>query len=162
MHFLPLSPIVSPMKSALGKILVHPMVLALLNFAILLLAYSSLRTTWFDAASGMNHIHSAIELWEGFGTIVLGFGVALEERETLKKIFKITPASDGVDELAHDFGVIFVMLGVMIEVLAWLVKIPNEVLNTENIEGFFLNTAAVVACVVVVLQLRFLYHLVRK
>ena len=150
------------MRSILGKLAIHPVTLTLLNFALMVLAYSALKTTWFDSENGLHHIHTAIELWEGYGTIVLGFGIVLEERKALKKIFRITPESDAIDQTAHDYGVIFVMLGLIIEILAWLVKMPNEVLDTENIEMIFLQSAAITACFVVILQVRFLSHVLKK
>ena len=150
------------MRTLIGKVCLHPFTLSLLNFALLVLAYSSIKAAWFGESHGEDFIHSMTYLWEGYGTIVLGFGVVLEERKAMKHVFSIHQDENWTDEVSHKYGVIFVMMGLFIEILAWLVKIPNEVLNTESIELFFLNTAAAIAVGVVLLQFRFLYHLIRK
>ncbi len=144
------------MKPIFGRILTHPLSITILNFAILLLAYSALKETWFAEESDVHHIHEAVELWEGFGTILLGFGVALEERGSLLKIFGCTPDQNPrMEHLCHNYGVLFVVLGVLIEVLAWLIKIPNSVLNTEGVEFVLLQMGAISASAGVFLQLRF-------
>ncbi len=150
------------MKTWIGRICVHPYALTLLNGALFILAYSSLKETWFGVNHSEDHLHSLIHIWEGYGTIVLGFGVVLEERKAIKQVFDIKENDQKLDELTHDYGVIFVMLGLMIEVLAWLVKIPNEVLNTENVELVFLNIAAFFSVVTVILQFRFLLRLLKR
>jgi len=147
------------MRIFLGKLFIHPIVLSMINSALLILAYSSLKETWFSSDNWTHHIHFAIELWEGYGTIILSFGIVLEERHSLKKIIGIPSPEGAVDEICHDYGVIFVVLGMLIELLAWLIKIPNEVLNTENIEAFFIHSAALLAVFVVLLQFVFQYRL---
>jgi hypothetical protein len=143
------------MKQRLANIFIHPFALSLLNFFLLILVYSSLKLTWFHL-DPTDHFHEAVELWEGYGTILLGFGVILEERATLKNILKIKiDHDDPVEELCHDYGMFFVIFGVLIEVFAWLVKIPNEVLDTYQVEFVLLNISAVLALIGAIFQLRF-------
>jgi hypothetical protein len=148
------------MRPFIGKILLHRITLSILNICILVLGYSAFRVTWFSGESNLHEIREAVELWEGFGTIILGMGVALEERDGLKKIAGYHDhAPSFVDHVCHDYGVLFAVLGVIIEAFAWLVKIPNEVLNTEGIEFILLQVAAVVSVIAVILQIRFQYYL---
>ena len=143
------------MKQKLGNFFIHPFALSLINFMMLILVYSSLKLTWFHL-DPTDHFHEAVELWEGFGTILLGYGVILEERSTLKNILKIKiDHDDPVEELCHDFGVYFVIFGVLIEIFAWLVKIPNEVLDTYQVELVLINVSAIVAFISACFQLRF-------
>ena len=126
---------------------------------ILILTYSSLKLTWFELDPS-DHFHEAVELWEGFGTILLGFGVILEERTTLREILGIkVDHHSRVEELCHDYGVFFVILGVLIETFAWLIKIPNVVLDTYEVEFSLLNLAAIGAVIAAILQFRFFYRL---
>ena len=150
------------MRTFIGKILLHPVTFSVVNFALLILAYSSFKATWFSGDQSLHQIHWATELWEGYGTIILGFGVALEERPSLMKIFGTQSGNDAYEGIFHDYGVIFVVMGVLIEILAWLVKIPNDVLNTENVEMVLMNGAAAAAAGVVILQFRFLFLLLKK
>jgi hypothetical protein len=64
-----------------------------------------------------------------------------------------------VEELCHDYGVFFVILGVLIETFAWLIKIPNVVLDTYGVEYALLNFAAIAAVIGAILQFRFFYRL---
>jgi hypothetical protein len=152
------------MKRKLAAFLLHPYLLGALNLLMLVLVYSSLKATWFHLRPE-NHFEEATELWEGFGTILLGFGVVLEERSSLQHIFGSggsggLKTEDAVEAVCHDYGVIFVVLGVIIELFAWLVKIPNEVLDTYGIEFAMLNVAALAALAGAILQVRFQFRVV--
>jgi len=57
-------------------------------------------------------------------------GVALEERETLMKFLKLypeglTPFQELVDHHCHGFGLILLLLGLLVEVVVYIVKMPN-------------------------------------
>jgi hypothetical protein len=152
------------MKQRLASIILHPYVLSIANILILVLFYSSIKATWL-VLKPLDHYEEAVELWDGYATILLGLGVVLEERSTLRKILKANWSEQRrrtevfVEEVCHDYGVLLVVLGVVIELFAWLVKIPNEVLDSSGIEFVLLNIAAVAATIGAVLQLRFLYEL---
>lgn len=154
------------MKQRIAAIVLHPYVLMIANVLILILFYSSIKATWL-VLRPLDHFEEAVELWDGYATILLGFGVVLEERSTLRKILKTTWSEQRrktevfVEEVCHDYGVLLVVLGVIIELFAWLVKIPNEVLDTYGIEFGLLNVAAFAALIAAMLQLRFLYDLSR-
>ena len=146
-------------KQRLAHLLLHPFALSALNFMIIILTYSSLKLTWFQLDPS-DHFHEAVELWEGFGTILLGFGVILEERGTLREIFGIhVDHHSHTEGLGHDYGVFFVILGVLIETFAWLIKIPNVVLDTYEVEYTLLNFAAIAAVIAAILQFRFFYRM---
>jgi hypothetical protein len=146
-------------RKKLALILLHPFALTFLNLSLLILAYTGIKFTWFGL-NPENHFHEATELWEGFGTILLGFGVILEERSTLRKILGITfPAEHPIEVACHDYGVFFVIFGVIIETFAWLVKIPNGVLDTYAFEFSLVNGAAFVTSLGVILQLRFFWRI---
>jgi hypothetical protein len=152
------------MKRNLAVFLLHPYLLSIMNVLILILFYSSIRATWFYLQPA-NHFEEAVELWDGFGTILLGLGVVLEERSSLQKILGLKLSAEAhrfeefVEHVCHDYGVIFVILGVIIELFAWLVKIPNEVLDTYGVEFTLLNVAAFAAAIGAVLQIKFLWDL---
>ncbi|MBC7691144.1 MAG: hypothetical protein H7222_05195 [Methylotenera sp.] len=152
------------MKRKLAALFLHPYFLSILTLLMLVLFYSSIKVTWFFLHPA-NHFQEAVELWEGFGTILLGLGVFLEERPALQHILGLDPVrarkeeEDAVEAVCHDYGVIFVIFGVIIELFAWLVKIPNEVLDTYGIEFTFLNVAALAATFSAVLQIKFFFEI---
>ncbi len=140
-------------KQKFAWIFLHGYFLSALNVLMLVLLYSSLKTTWVHL-NPENHFDEAVELWEGFGTILMGFGVILEERVSLQHMVGFQ-GKDSIEEVCHDFGVIFVVLGVVIEVFAWLVKIPNSVFDTYEIEIAMLHLAAAAAAIGGWFQIKF-------
>ncbi len=148
------------MKRRLINLLVHPFALSIYNLLLLVLVYSSLNATWFHLQPA-NHFEEAVELWEGFGTILLGFGVVLEERSSLRHMAGFEQTNHQMEDVSHDYGVIFVIFGVIIELFAWLVKIPNEALDTYGVEFFFLNISAVTALLSACFQIKFQIDMVK-
>jgi hypothetical protein len=149
------------MKVKLATSIVHPYTLMGINFLLLVLLYSSLKVTWIFL-NPANHFSESVELWEGYGTILVGFGVLLEERSSLRHILGATANdSSSVEEVCHDYGVILVLIGIVVEICAWLVKIPNEVLDTYGVEFTLLNIGAVVAALGGILQFKFFYDMFR-
>jgi hypothetical protein len=152
------------MNRKIAVFLLHPYLISVLNVLVLVLFYSSIKATWFYLRPE-NHFEEAVELWDGFGTILLGLGVVLEERGSLQKILGLklgSAAHDAekfIENVCHNYGVLLVILGVIIELFAWLVKIPNEVLDTHGIEFTMINLAAVAAALAAVLQVKFLWEL---
>ena len=147
------------MNKIFSFVLGRRLFVTILDFALLLLAYSALKTTWFGTlhtSSDHEPYREAVHLWEGFGTVLLGFGVILEEYDSLAKIFR-TQISSELNHKYHTYGVLFVLIGVIIEILAWLIKIPDSVVNTSGIEQLLLQFAAVLALISFFLLLRFIF-----
>ena len=155
---------IGDVKAKTATVLLHPYALCIFNFLILILFYSSIKATWFHLNPD-HHFEEAIDLWEGVGTILLGFGVVLEERTSLHQIVGYRPLpgttelEGAVERVSHDYGVLFVVVGVLIELFAWLVKIPNDLLDTYAIELLMLNIAALAAAFGAFLQLKFFFDI---
>jgi hypothetical protein len=150
------------MKRHVGTVSTHPFFLNAINLSLLILAYTAFKFTFHSSISDSAAIHEATEIWEGFGTIILGYGVLLEERTGLRKIFGLTEGEKRHADICHDFGVYFVLLGVLIETLAWLIKIPNAVLDYPIFEFGLLMMAAVAGVWSVGLQVWFAWRWVKK
>lgn len=70
------------------------------------------------------------EILEGLGTILVALGVALEERETLMKFLGLypkglTPLQARLDHHCHGYGLVLLLLGLFVEVLVYIVRMPN-------------------------------------
>ncbi|MDR7866410.1 MAG: hypothetical protein RIN56_06280 [Sporomusaceae bacterium] len=95
----------------------------------------------------------ALELTiEGLATIFIAYGVVLEERESLLKIFRYYPRfmseqETRIDHICHDYGVLFLVIGLLAEVAVQLVKIPDRIFNTAKLEEilFGLGMALLIA-----------------
>ena len=146
------------MNPLIGRVISHRFTLSLMNAAILFLVYAALRESWFRQT--LEDVHEGAELWKGVGAVLLGYGVVLEERHHVRKLFSCpSEKTSRMEKVCHEYGVSLVILGVVIEILAYLIKIPNEVLNTDGLEPWFLNTASVFASGAALLQFRLFYFM---
>lgn len=74
--------------------------------------------------------HGMEETLEGLGTILVALGVALEERETLMKFLGVypdglTPVQACVDHHCHGYGLLLLLVGLLIEVAVYLIRMPD-------------------------------------
>lgn len=86
-----------------------------------------------DDAIQMDNIMNAI------ATILVAYGVVLEERESIFKIAQIYPAAisekeSEMDHMCHDYGISFLVIGLFIEVTTEIVKIPCQIINFSAVE----------------------------
>jgi len=112
-------------------------------FNALMLLYNSA-----DDAVQMDSIMNAI------ATILVAYGVVLEERESIFKSAGIYPAAvcekeSRIDHLCHNYGIAFLVVGLFIEVTTEIVKIPCQVINFSAVEkpifavGMMLSVASI-------------------
>ncbi len=82
----------------------------------------------------------------GIGVILIGWGVALEERQSLRELFHLAGGADeerqmAIDHDCHGVGVGALLLGLFSEVAIECIKLPNRVVNTSGIEPYVLGLA---------------------
>jgi hypothetical protein len=83
------------------------------------------------------HQHAMEEILEGLGTILVAYGVALEERETLLKFLGVypqayTPQQARIDHHCHGYGLSLLLLGLFAEVSVYLIRMPD--INTVDFD----------------------------
>jgi hypothetical protein len=83
--------------------------------------------------------HELIEVIEGLAVVLIGYGVALEERESFREMAGLIGKGHEVfeqalDKMAHHAGVWLVVLGLFSEVAIKLVEIPNTIVDTSLVE----------------------------
>jgi hypothetical protein len=76
-----------------------------------------------------------MEIVTGIGIIMIGWGVLLEERKTVREIFGLLEAPDEawqelIDHKCHNYGVGQLSIGLMAEICIELIKIPNTIIYT--------------------------------
>jgi hypothetical protein len=90
--------------------------------------------------------HELMEIATGLGVVLIGWGVAIEERRTLREIFKVTPEGESpteaaIDHECHTHGVGLLILGLFAEICIEVVRLPNRILNTETISDSIISLA---------------------
>lgn len=83
--------------------------------------------------------HELIEVIEGLAVVLIGYGVALEERESFGEMAGLIGKGHEVfeqalDKMAHHAGVWLVVLGLFSEVAIKLVEIPNTIVDASFVE----------------------------
>ncbi len=82
-----------------------------------------------------------MEIVTGIGIIMIGWGVLLEERKTLREIFGLLEAPDEawqqlIDHKCHNYGVGQLSIGLIAEICIELIKIPNTIIYTGEVDDY--------------------------
>lgn len=89
---------------------------------------------------------AAKEIIGGISVIMIGWGVALEERASVRDVFGIRGDSDEawqeqIDRASHGVGVMLLLTGLFAEIFLQLVHIPKSVISTESVRDGLLAIA---------------------
>jgi len=144
-------------KLALGR-----WTIALLNILIIFVVVSSLSHVIGNLRSAdlvkpdTPPYEETIDIILGMGVILISYGVALEERTSLREIFGLRKEVDddkemALDQLCHYAGVGQLLLGLFSEIGVECVRIPNDVINTESIEHIVLGFSVALILIAMVL-----------
>jgi hypothetical protein len=119
--------------------ILHRYGIVLFNCLLLLILASSLFDMAIMIKDPANDVDEMERTLEGVAAIYVAYGVLLEERESLLKIFRYYPrfasGQEGrTDHVCHDYGVLFLVIGLLVEVATGLVKIPDRIVNTASLE----------------------------
>lgn len=98
----------------------------------------------YDAAS---HTSELENISEYLGVIFIGYGVAIEERQSFMGIFKLypefqTPFQSRIDHICHEYGLCYLLLGLFMEICVACIKIPDAIIDTDHIEDMFFSISA--------------------
>jgi hypothetical protein len=86
-------------------------------------------------------LREPMEIVTGIGIIMIGWGVVLEERATLREIFGLLggpaePWESALDHTCHNYGVGQLVLGLMAEICIEMIKIPNTIIYTGEVDDY--------------------------
>jgi len=125
--------------SVLNLLILVPLVLALVELFSLL---------WGSAWTANMHdaISQSEDLIEGVGVVLIGWGVALEERdgmaELLGSAIDLTDAREVyLSHVCHSCGLAILVLGLFAEIGMEAVKLPDHITYTNSIERWPLSVA---------------------
>ena len=154
MKFLlvPFRPLISPVFIALVNVLIlFPMVLTII-----------------DVLKSVNrHIdtHEPVTIASTIALIMIGWGVALEERAVIRKRLGVTGRADEpwqvhIDEMCHEYGVAQLVLGLFAEIAVAMISLPDRIVNTVGYEYSLLTIAIVLIAIGTLIQIRHVFVLI--
>lgn len=135
-------------------------VILAMNLAVTTIAVVSLWDMYPLLGNAASDLHVLEDISDAVGTILIAYGVAAEERETLMKFMGYypegrSPLQDDLDHSSHYFGLIFLVLGLFMEMGVQLIKIPDEIVNTQGLENLIFGFNAVLIVLTLALMARY-------
>jgi hypothetical protein len=126
------------------RVFISPLVLAAINLLLLIPLVLAIVDVSINLGRGQAADQALIDVVEGMGVLLIGWGVAIEERRSLREIFRLTGASDEarqgrLDEICHAAGLGLLIFGLFAEMCIEGIRIPNHILNTEGINEVVLG-----------------------
>lgn len=108
---------------------------------------------------GKPDIKEEMDICTGIGVIMIGLGVALEERKTLREVFGLLGGPDeawqaSIDHLCHNYGAGQLVLGLFAEICIEAIKIPNTILYTGEVDDYLVVASLFFICIGAVLLFR--------
>ncbi|HNW27242.1 MAG TPA: hypothetical protein PKN50_02095 [Spirochaetota bacterium] len=112
-----------------------------------------------------NDTDEMVHLCNGIAIILYGYGVAIEFRGSLMKSFRLYPAfadpiQEMTDKLCHTFGIYFLLLGLVQEILVHIVIMHSRVLDIIGNENYIFAICVAIQTIVTVLVIVFTFSLV--
>jgi hypothetical protein len=105
------------------------------------------------------NLHEPMDIVTGIGIIMIGWGVVLEERATLREIFGLLggpdePWESALDHTCHNYGVGQLVLGLMAEICIEMIKIPNTIIYTGEVDDYLVAAGLVFVAIGALLLVR--------
>lgn len=139
----------------IGYILTHRLTITVMNLVLSAITLVTLWDTFLFLRDAIANANAIENLLDGVATIFVAYGVALEERDTLMRVFRLyphleNPEQNAVDKLCHFYGLSYLLIGLFMEVMIEVIKLPYRIMNNPVTErwlfviGFLFGLAAVV------------------
>jgi hypothetical protein len=119
------------------RVFMLPVSIAVMELIILVPILLSIMTVVEDLMHGK--LDEPMEILEGVGVVLIGWGVAIEERPSLREIFHLEGGPNealekGIDVLCHSSGIGLLIFGLFAEIAVTAVRLPNHVVPTEGFD----------------------------
>ena len=150
--------------SILARILLSRYAIALLELIIVVPQILAVYQVW-QMLWNQPDLHVPMDIVSGIGIIMIGFGVALEERKALRVIFGRTGGPDEawqerLDENCHHYGVGQLVLGLIAEICIDMIKIPNTIIYTGEVDDYLVAAGCIFVAIGTILLLKHAFTLV--
>ena len=125
------------------RVFMLPVSIALMELIILVPILLSIVTVIQDLMHSPGRLEEPMEILEGVGVVLIGWGVAVEERPSLREIFHLEGSvnaalENGIDALCHSSGIGMLIFGLFAEIAVAAVRLPNHVVPTEGFDDVVL------------------------
>lgn len=112
-----------------------------INCLLILITVLMLKVILPYAMDAENHKEAFESLTGGILVVYIGYGVVLECREHLMEIYGLYPEyktafQEHLDKICSDFGVLYLVLGLLGETIVQSLIISDEIINTSGIENY--------------------------
>jgi hypothetical protein len=146
------------------RVLISPSGIAAVNLLILWPLVLSI----VDVIEGIwihRDFNEAVDTVSTIAIILIGWGVALEERHVLREVFRMSGRPDerwqhGIDEACRRAGVGVLILGLFAEICAELIHLPNRIIETGGSEHPLLAIGTFFLAVAGLILMRLLVQLI--
>lgn len=154
----------SPLVGGLVRLFLSRELIVLYNLLILAVSAMALYEVTGLLISPGNDFHEILDIMEGLGVIYIGYGVAVEERASIFEAIGLYPAmrndiQELTDHICHAYGLGYLVLGLLLEIVLYCVKLPNWLIDTEGRESPVLFIGVGMAAIVVAMMLRHIWQL---
>jgi len=154
MKFLlfPFRPLISPLFIALvAALILIPMVLTVIDL--------------LDSVNRHVDTHEPVTIASTIALIMIGWGVALEERAVIRKRFGVAGQADEawqvhIDEMCHEYGVAQLVLGLFAEIAVAMISLPDRIVNTVGYEYTLLSISMGLIAIGTLIQARHVFVLI--
>jgi hypothetical protein len=120
------------------RFVISPLAIALINLLILWPLVLSVVDV-IESIEIHRDFNEAVDTVSTIAIVMIGWGVALEERNVLREIFAMAGRPDerwqhGIDAACHRAGVGVLILGLFAEICAELIHLPDRIISTGGRE----------------------------
>ena len=120
------------------RIFFKPAVIVLIDLLILVPILLSIVSIVADLLGGK--LDLPMDIQEEIGVVLIGWGVAMEERVSVRQIFRLIGGTDepfqaGIDVLCHSSGVGLLIFGLFSEIAVAAIRLPSHIVPTGGIEA---------------------------
>ncbi|MFO1159601.1 MAG: hypothetical protein U1E60_12240 [Reyranellaceae bacterium] len=146
------------MLRGLMRVLISRHAIGILALIIVVPLVLAIRENW-EQLFVRYDLHEPMDIVTGIGIILIALGVVLEERKALREIFDLVDGPDeawqqSIDHLCHHYGVGQLVLGLMAEICIEMIKIPNTIIYTGDVDDYLVAVGCVFLAIAAVLLVR--------
>jgi hypothetical protein len=168
---LPRDPSITPKFSVLimrfiGRIFTSKFFILVINILIAYFIFNLLSAHKAVIQNDQLSYKEILEQFDGMAAILIGWGVALEERYTFRRIFYIIEELDPnkelwLDDICHRYGVGFLVFGLFSEMLNECVRLPDDIIYTKGFDVLTIRLSETLQGICFFLLVLFSYKLLR-
>ncbi len=111
--------------------------------------------------------HEPVVITSTVALMMIGWGVALEERGAIRKVLGMVGRTDeawqaDLDDMCHYYGVGQLVLGLFAEIAVAMISLPDRIINTKGLEHALTGVAIALIAIAAVIQARHIFVLLRR